>query len=115
MAKNQTGIAITIKAFLPIGKTVPEQLAALTMVQTAHETGDYAEVLKAAKVDEVKSEQKTRRVEEEIKPEPAPEADPDFTDLTGWEDGDTIIGDDADDGIDNEFGDDDIIPSQAAE
>jgi len=114
MAKNQTGIAITIKAFLPIGKTVPEQLAALTMVQTAHETGDYAEVLKAAKVDEVKSEQKTRRVEEEVKPEPEPEADPDFDDLDETI-SDVWIGDDADDGIDNEFGDDDIIPSQAAE
>ena len=40
MAINQSGIAITIKAFLPTGKTLDEQFAALLVVKTAHETGD---------------------------------------------------------------------------
>lgn len=64
MATNQTGIAIVIKAFLPIGKDLDQQLAALTVVKTAHETGDYAALLAAAKIDEVKTEQKTRRVDD---------------------------------------------------
>lgn len=62
---NQQGIAITIKAFLPTGKTLDEQFAALSTVKTAHETGDYSDVLKAARIEEVKAEQKTRRVEEQ--------------------------------------------------
>jgi hypothetical protein len=61
---NQTGIAIVVKAFLPTGKTLDEQFAALSIVKTAHESGDYAELLKHAMIDEVKTEQKTRRVEE---------------------------------------------------
>ena len=69
MAINQPGIAISIKGFLPTGKTLDEQFAALTIVKTAHETGDYSELLKAAHDVEVKTEQKTRRVEE--KPAPA--------------------------------------------
>lgn len=64
MAVNQTGIAIVIKAFLPIGKDLDEQLAALTLVKTAHETSDYSALLAAAHVDDVKTEQKTRRVDE---------------------------------------------------
>lgn len=82
MAINQTGIAITVKAFLPIGKTLDEQLAALTLVKTAHETGDYAPVLKAAIVEEVKSEQKVRRMDAPAPVEdPAPETD-DLPDAT---------------------------------
>lgn len=65
MAKNQTGIAITIKAFLPTGSTIDEQFAALSIVKDAHASGDYTALLKAAKVEEVKTEQKTRRVEDE--------------------------------------------------
>ena len=65
MAKNQTGIAITIKAFLPTGSTIDEQYNALTIVKDAHASGDYTALLKAAKVEEVKTEQKTRRVEDE--------------------------------------------------
>lgn len=61
---NVTGIAITIKAFLPTGKTIGETYAALTVVETAHETGNYAPLLALAKIDEVKTEQKTRRVED---------------------------------------------------
>ena len=71
MATNQQGIAIGIKAFLPMGKSLDEQLAALNLVKTAHETGDYAALLAAAHDVEVKTEQKTRRVEPA--PQPAPE------------------------------------------
>ncbi len=61
---NQNVIAITIKAFLPVGKTIDEQFKALSLVKTAHESGDYSEVLKAATIEGVKSENKTRRIEE---------------------------------------------------
>ncbi|MDK2769931.1 MAG: hypothetical protein KYX69_19710 [Sphingomonas sp.] len=80
---NQTGIAISIKAFLPTGKSLDEQFAALTLVKTAHETGDYSALLKAANVEDVKTEQKTRRVEDAPpaatsapEPEPAPAEEP---------------------------------------
>lgn len=79
MATNQTGIAIVIKAFLPIGKDLDQQLAALTVVKTAHETGDYTALLAVAKIDEVKTEQKTRRVEEAVAA--TPESDPDFAEV----------------------------------
>lgn len=64
MATNQTGIAIVIKAWLPAGKTLDEQFEALSLVKSAHETGDYSALLAAARVEEVKTEQKTRRMEE---------------------------------------------------
>lgn len=60
---NQSGIAITITAFLPTGKTLDQQFAALSLVKTAHETGAYADLLSAATDLLVKTEQKTRRVE----------------------------------------------------
>ena len=63
MATNQNVIAIQIKAFLPTGKTLDEQFAALSIVKTAHETGDYSALLKAAQDVEIKTEAKTRRVE----------------------------------------------------
>ena len=63
MAVNQQGIAISIRAFLPMGKSLDDQLAALSLVKTAHETGDYAALLTAAQDVEVKTDQKTRRVE----------------------------------------------------
>lgn len=64
MATNQTGIAIVIKAWLPTGKTLDEQLASLTLVKQAHETGDYAPLLSAAQIETVQTDSKTRRVEE---------------------------------------------------
>ena len=64
MAINQSGIAIVIKAFLPTGKTLDEQFAALSIVKKAHETGDYATLLTAAQDVEVKTEAKTRRVDD---------------------------------------------------
>lgn len=75
---NQTGIAITIKAFLPTGKTLDEMFTALGIVKAAHESGDYSALLKAAGVEDVKTEQKTRRVEEVVQQAAAVE-----TELTG--------------------------------
>ena len=63
MATNQNIIAITIKAALPTGKTLDEQFAALSIVKQAHETGDYAPLLKAAQDVQIKTEAKTRRVD----------------------------------------------------
>jgi hypothetical protein len=60
---NQTGIAIVIKAFLPTGKSLDESHAALSLVKDAHATGNYSTLLAQAKVEEVKTEMKTRRVE----------------------------------------------------
>ncbi|WP_147377576.1 hypothetical protein [Mesorhizobium waimense] len=54
-----------IKAFLPTGRTIDEQFAALSIVKTAHETGDYSALLQASTVEEVKTEQKTRRIEDQ--------------------------------------------------
>ncbi len=64
MAVNRSGIAIVLKAFLPTGKTLDEQFAALSIVKAAHETGDYAALLRVAKDVEIKTEAKTRRIEE---------------------------------------------------
>ena len=61
---NQTGIAINIKAWLPTGKTLDELLSALTIVKTAHESGDYAPLLAAASIEAVSTESKTRRMED---------------------------------------------------
>lgn len=73
----ETGIAITIRAFLHTGKTLDEQFAALTMMKEAHETGDYSKVLAAAQIDEIKAEPKSRRTAAEpaaAEPAPAPVA-----------------------------------------
>lgn len=73
MAKNQTGIAIVVKAWLPLGKSLEDQIAALQLVQDAHTTGDYTALLNAAKVEDVKTEQRTRRMDEaEQAAEPIP-------------------------------------------
>jgi hypothetical protein len=63
MATNQPGVAIVIKAWLPVEGDLEAQIAALSLVKQAHETGDYSALLASAKVDEVKTEQKTRRIE----------------------------------------------------
>lgn len=69
MARNQTGLAITIKAFLVLKPNdINQNLAALTLAKEAHETGDYSSLIAAASIDEVKVEQRSRRVED------APEA-----------------------------------------
>lgn len=70
MATNQQGIAITIKAWLPTGKTLDEQLGALTLVKNAHASGKYAELLEAAKIEAVQTDSKTRRIDETAQPQP---------------------------------------------
>lgn len=77
MATNVSGIAIVIRAFLPTGKTLDEQFAALSLVKDAHASGDYSTLLKAAQIDEVKTEQKVRRVEDAPVAAPEPEAQDD--------------------------------------
>lgn len=93
MARNQSGLAISIKAFLVMKPNdLDQNLKALTLAKEAHETGDYTALLAAASVDEVKVEQKSRRVEDEpastaslepaplldaMQGEPAPEAQSD--------------------------------------
>lgn len=84
MAQNQNVIAISIKAFLPTGKTLDEQFAALSIVKQAHETGDYSSLLAAAQDVEIKTEAKTRRVEiAPTAPAPVPEISRDP--LPGWQ------------------------------
>lgn len=61
---NLQVINIVIKAYLPTGKTLDEQYEALTKVKEAHASGDYSELLKVATIEEVKTEQKTRRFED---------------------------------------------------
>ncbi len=69
MARNQNGLAISIKAFIPMrANDLDQNLTVLTLAKTAHETGDYAALIAAASIDEVKVEQRSRRVED------APEA-----------------------------------------
>lgn len=80
MANNVQGIAITIRAFLPTGKTLDEQFEALSIVKDAHASGDYAKLLTAAKIDEVKTEQKVRRIEDA--PAPTTQTEPDTTGQT---------------------------------
>lgn len=75
MARNQSGLYVSIKAFLVLKPNdLNQNLAALTLAKEAHENGDYTALLAAATVDEVKVEQKSRRVEDEpaSAPEPAP-------------------------------------------
>lgn len=76
MASHVPGIAIVIKAFLPTGETLDEQFDALSLVKYAHATGDYSKVLAAANIDEVKAEQKTRRIEDQPAAEPAQTSEP---------------------------------------
>lgn len=59
---NQSGIAITIKAFLPTGSTIDENFAAYGLVKAAHESGDYSKLLASAIDVKVKTDQQTRRV-----------------------------------------------------
>lgn len=80
MATNVPGVAIVIKAFLPVGKTIDEQFAALSLIKEAHATGDYSKVLAAAKIEEVKAEQKTRRMEDEPQ-QAVTDDDPSFSEV----------------------------------
>lgn len=77
MARNQTGLAIIIKAFLPLKPNdLSQNLEALTLAKDAHETGDYSKLIAAATIDEVKVEQRSRRVEDAPEPPLAEEPGP---------------------------------------
>jgi hypothetical protein len=69
---NQTGILISINAWLPTGKGLDEQFTALSLVKAAHESGDYAPLLAAATIEAVKTESKTRRMEAATPVNPTP-------------------------------------------
>jgi hypothetical protein len=64
MARTQPGLVISIKAFIPLTRDLNQNLEALTLAKQAHETGDYSHLIAAATVDEVKVEQRSRRVED---------------------------------------------------
>lgn len=59
---NINVLEIKIKAHLPVGKSLEEAHAALTLAKTAQETGDYSDLLKSATVLDVSVEQRTRRI-----------------------------------------------------
>ncbi len=59
---NVNVLEIKIKAHLPVGKSLEEAHAALTLAKTAQETGDYATLLAAASILDVSVEQRTRRI-----------------------------------------------------
>jgi hypothetical protein len=70
MAKNISGIAIVIKAFLPTGSTIDESFAAFGMVKLAHESGDYSTLLAASNDVQIKTDVQTRRIADVIIPAP---------------------------------------------
>jgi len=72
MAKNQSGVEITIKAFLPTGKTVDQQFTALTLIKEAKETGDFSAMIGACEDVSIKTTVRSRRVEEPKAEAPAP-------------------------------------------
>jgi hypothetical protein len=76
MAVNQSGVAITIKAFLPTGKTLDQQFLALSLVKDATESGNYDLLLAASSDVSIKTEAKTRRLEVLAEPTVAPAAEP---------------------------------------
>lgn len=59
---NVNVLEIKIKAHLPVGKTIEEAYAALTLAKTAQETGDYGPMLIGATILEVTVDQRTRRI-----------------------------------------------------
>lgn len=59
---NLNVLEIKIKAYLPVGKSLEEAHAALTLAKTAQESGDYRELLNVATVLDVSVEQRTRRI-----------------------------------------------------
>jgi hypothetical protein len=76
MAVNQSGVAITIKAFLPTGKTLDQQFLALSLVKDATESGNYDLLLAASSDVSIKTEAKTRRLEVPAEPVAEPVAAP---------------------------------------
>lgn len=65
MAKTLNGVMIKIVAFLETGTSIDEQLASLTALKAAHETGNYGEVIGKSRIIKVSSEARRQRFEEE--------------------------------------------------
>lgn len=59
---NVNVLEIKIKAHLPVGKSLEEAHAALTLAKEAQETNDYTYLLAAASILDVSVEQRTRRI-----------------------------------------------------
>jgi len=59
---NVNVLEIKIKAHLPVGKSLEEAHAALTLEKTAQETGDYSKLLNDATILDVTVDQRTRRI-----------------------------------------------------
>ena len=77
MAHIQNGLSITIKAFIQLKpRDLNHQLEMLTLAKQAHETGDYAALISAAQINEVRVEQKSRKVDDVVVPPPATEPAP---------------------------------------
>lgn len=63
---NQNGIAVTIKGFLPTGKTLDEQFAAMSLVRAAQgNTYEIAELINSLTDFSFDAQIKTRRVNDE--------------------------------------------------
>lgn len=62
---NKPGIAIYIKAFVPVPKDIDGQVETLTAIKEAKTSGKFDAVLAKAIDIEVKTESKTRRIEEQ--------------------------------------------------
>jgi hypothetical protein len=77
---TERGIAITIKGFLPMTDDIDNQLEVLTAVKEAHESQDYSKVLEKMNVEQVRSEQKTRRKPETADSQEQKEPEPELVD-----------------------------------
>lgn len=62
-------VNITIKAYVALGETIPEQLKALNAIQKATQTNDYSEIMALAKIVKTKVEPGRRRVDDEVEAE----------------------------------------------
>lgn len=65
MAKNTNVLEIKIKAQMPVGKSLADAYAAMSIAVAAQKTGDYSALLATATIVEVTIDQKTRRIEDE--------------------------------------------------
>ena len=59
---NKNVLEIKIKAYLPVGKSLEEAHAALTLAKDAQESGDFSSLLQKAVIVNVSVDQKTRRI-----------------------------------------------------
>ncbi len=79
MATLQQGVEITIRAFLPVGKSLEEQHDALTLVKEAKTSGKFDALLDKSLDLVVKTEMRNRRTTAEAPAaEPKPEDHPDY-------------------------------------